>query len=196
MPDFPATIFIRDPVLDGVTEIHKELWNDLYDEIEAVQRAMGSTGSTYGSPKRGSASLAARLDAFMSSSGRQKRKVSTYWQLDTTNYNDIKGQVRQYIQVGRTAKVTSGFGNAISVTYGQAYSVAPAKILVQPAVDISDVQYGNSISGVEALRAFVMSDLITTTTFQFKMRRSVNTTSTQSIPTKPFYAFWMAIGGS
>jgi len=126
MPDYPSTIFVRDPIVEGWTDLEASLFNDYRSEVVQLETILGAGvgGST---PKGGFASLADRLDGILSEGGRRRRKLSVYYKNDDgATIPGIAGNVRSDIQVGTTG-LLSGPGPH-TITYPVVYISLPSPV--------------------------------------------------------------------
>jgi hypothetical protein len=133
--NFPSSLFIREPIVAGESNLDQSLLIDLnaaFREIEAIETILGAGPG----PKGSFASLAARLDAQFSPSGRLRRKVCSYynWETDVffnTDQSGIKGQVQNYIQCGEVA-VADPAVQSRTITFTRSYTTnLPNQIILK-----------------------------------------------------------------
>lgn len=132
MADYPSLIYVREPVLAGVTDLEAALFTDINNEVVAIETELGASGSATGRPKGNFASLAARLDALLSEGGNMRRKLSTWQHWDGTT-DGVKGVINQRILCGITGTFNAGGGPYDStISFGQTYLTTPTQIYVMP----------------------------------------------------------------
>lgn len=179
--DYPANLWIRDPVLEGRKlrggglNRAMELLGQCRDEVTAVETALGTD------PAGSATNLLSRLAIRHARSGLPRGRVQAVVDPNAGWFN-VAGL---NVQIGISGALST---EDATITFASGYTIAPSMILVRYVMHATDKLLGETQ---------LKPGSVTTTDFH-TLTRNFSSTDVWGSPsiTKRYHVIYMAIGGS